>query len=101
MTSHHSTQCVDDGELKTLLQQLQKSFKVVEQCVQSWSDILANCQVHVETLNNLTEQFTLCNGTTDEQLAAITARLPDIKDKLLYKLQQEVDVKLVILQEKL
>ncbi|XP_060077987.1 AFG2-interacting ribosome maturation factor-like [Ylistrum balloti] len=102
MCSKQNLQCDNDnGELKLLLRQLQKSFKIVQQCVSTWSLVLTELRPHVVTLNNLTEQFSSCHSVTNIQLTALTSQLPDVKDKLLHKVQQEVDAKLVIMQEKL
>ncbi|XP_069113306.1 AFG2-interacting ribosome maturation factor-like [Argopecten irradians] len=82
-----------------LLHQLQRSYKIVQQCVLGWHEILTELEPHLLTLNNLTEQFASCYSTTNIQLTSLTSQLPDIKDKLLYKLQQEIYVKFAVIQE--
>ncbi|XP_033753722.1 uncharacterized protein C1orf109-like isoform X2 [Pecten maximus] len=101
MSGQQKLQHADDNGEHKLLQQLQKSFKIVQKCLSAWCEVLTEIRPHLVMLNNLTEQFTSCHSTTNAQLAALTSQLPDVKDKLLHKLQQEVDAKLIIIQEKL
>ncbi|OWF39635.1 uncharacterized protein C1orf109-like [Mizuhopecten yessoensis] len=101
MSSRQSLQLANDNGEHKLLLQLQKSFKIVQQCVTVWCVVLTESRPHLVTLNNLTEQFTSCYSTSNIQLAAITSQLPDVKDKLQQKLQEGVDAKLDVMQEKL
>ncbi|XP_067652483.1 AFG2-interacting ribosome maturation factor-like [Haliotis asinina] len=87
------------GEL-SLQKQLQKTFKVLESAVCLWEKTLADCAGTVAVIANLCEQYCDCKGLTVEALP-VGKVLPDVQERLLYKIMSELDSKIVNLHDKL
>lgn len=80
-----------DPRLKSAYQQLQKSYKILQQCQTTWKETLKQCQEEINSLQNLSEQYTCCN---EAGIDVLLLQLPDVREKLLYKISLEIDKKL-------
>ncbi|XP_071085400.1 AFG2-interacting ribosome maturation factor-like [Haliotis cracherodii] len=84
----------------SLQKQLQKTFQVLETVVGLWEKTLADCACTVAATTNLCEQYFDCKG-----LAVVTLPvgkiLPDVQERLLYKILSELDRKVADLRDKL
>ncbi|XP_046552830.1 uncharacterized protein C1orf109-like isoform X2 [Haliotis rubra] len=87
------------GEL-SLQKQLQKTFQVLESVVCLWEKTLADCAGTVTVVTNLCEQYSDCKGVAVEALP-VGKVLPDVQERLLYKILSELDNKLANLHDKL
>ena len=87
-----------DPRLHTVYEQLQKSFRILKQCTATWKQTIQECQEDTASLQNLTEQYTCCQ---EADVSVLLEQLPDVKDKLLYKIFMEIDKKLVKLHKKM
>lgn len=81
--------CQEHTEVK---QQLQKSFSVLKQCLHTWKDAHSASAASLQSITNLTEQCQCCMRVPDHELPC-RDQLPDIKERLLYKIANEIDKK--------
>lgn len=88
------TEC---SQLQRLQQQLQKSFTVIQQSVKSWQESLLKCKPELNSIENLGEQYISCKEAPEYMIPMLNT-LPDVKDKLLYKITTEINVKVVNIQ---
>jgi hypothetical protein len=72
-----------------LLQNLQKAFSMVKSNLKVWDESITSSQSHLSSIQNLSEQHHCCRdaGGLDE----ITMKFPDVREKLLYKIDKEID----------
>lgn len=80
-----------DPRLVPVYQQLQKSFRILKQCRMTWGETIQQCQVEIDCLQNLTEQYTCCEQA---DIGVLLVQVPDVREKLLYKISTEIDKKL-------
>ena len=92
MTNH--TYCQEHTEVKM---QLQKTFTVLQQCVQVWKDACDESS-SIQSIINLTEQYQCCSNVETYNLP-YNEQFPDIKDKLLYKIALEIHKHLCVLKQ--
>lgn len=91
----------DTERCRELHIQVQKSFKIVLKCIAEWKTVVSDCQDSVKSLENYTEQYQCCCNVSELSIEALINRLPDIKDKLLFKIQIEAEKHLSTLNTKL
>lgn len=72
-----------------LLQQLQKAFTVVKTSLKVWNEAVEGSQRHLHSVRNLSEQRCCC--VQAQGLQEITQKFPDVKEKLVYKIDKEID----------
>lgn len=72
-----------------LLQQLQKAFTVVKTSLKMWNEAVEGSQRYLHSVRNLSEQRCCC--VQAQGLQEITQKFPDVKEKLVYKIDKETD----------
>ncbi|XP_061197162.1 AFG2-interacting ribosome maturation factor-like [Saccostrea echinata] len=78
-----------DPRFVHLLQQLHKAFSVVKSGLSIWEEAIAKSQPHLKSVQNLSEQHHCC--VQAQGLGEIVQRFPDVREKLLYKINKEID----------
>lgn len=72
-----------------LLQNLQKAFSIVKTNLKIWDEAITSSRSHLDSVHNLSEQHHCCKHA--EGLNDITKKFPDVKAKLLYKIDTEIN----------
>ncbi|XP_048762690.2 ribosome biogenesis protein C1orf109-like [Ostrea edulis] len=72
-----------------LLQNLQKAFSIVKTNLKIWDEAITSSRSHLDSVQNLSEQHHCCKHA--EGLNDITKKFPDVKAKLLYKIDTEIN----------
>ncbi|XP_013382683.1 uncharacterized protein C1orf109 [Lingula anatina] len=72
-----------------ICRQLQKTFKTIQEQSEQWKLTLETCQKDMTSLENLAEQYQCC-AKVDLLQTPLAQSFPDIKEKLLYKLHDEM-----------
>lgn len=80
-----------EPRLVPVYQQLQKSYRILKQCRMTWGETIQQCQGEIDCLQNLTEQYTCCEKA---DIGILLVQIPDVREKLLYKISTEIDKKL-------
>lgn len=80
---------MDDRYLR-IQQQIQRSFSVLKKCLHTWKESQQTMISATEKISNFTDQFQCCSkvGTGDLEIGR---QFPDLKEKLLFKIECEVD----------
>lgn len=80
---------MDDRYLR-IQQQIQRSFSVLKKCLHTWKESQQTMISATEKISNFTDQFQCCSkvGTDDLEIGR---QFPDLKEKLLFKIECEVD----------
>ncbi|KAJ8303609.1 hypothetical protein KUTeg_020005 [Tegillarca granosa] len=87
----------ESSQFQKLQQQLQKSFTIIQQSVKSWQEFLIKCKPELSSIDNLGEQY-ICCKEAPEYMIPMLNNLPDLKDKLLYKITTEINMKVEDIQ---
>lgn len=87
----------ESNHFQKLQQQLQKSFTIIQQSVKSWQESLIKCKPELSSIDNLGEQY-ICCKEAPEYMIPMLNNLPDLKDKLLYKITTEINMKVENIQ---
>lgn len=72
-----------------LLQQLQKAFTVVKTNLKVWNEAIQGSQRQLNSVRNLSEQRHCC--VQAQGLQEITQKFPNVKEKLMFKIDKEID----------
>lgn len=72
-----------------LLQQLQKAFTVVKTNLKVWNEAIQGSQRQLNSVRNLSEQCHCC--VQAQGLQEITQKFPNVKEKLMFKIDKEID----------
>ncbi|KAK3094313.1 hypothetical protein FSP39_000207 [Pinctada imbricata] len=89
----------EDSKRNDLLRQIQKSFKVTEQCLRSWTNGLKDSDDVIANIKNLSEQYVCVRAVQPSD--PVLVRMPDLRTCLLTKIAQNIDAKMACLYEKL
>ncbi|KAK3608060.1 hypothetical protein CHS0354_031048 [Potamilus streckersoni] len=84
---------ISTNEETKVRSQLHKSFKAVKNCLSTWKEALAACQQPLYQVENLCEQHQCCSDANIEQ-SGIIKPFPDIKMRLLHKIDVELEEQL-------
>lgn len=79
----------ENPRTKKLLQQLQKAFTVVKTNLKVWNEAIQGSQRHLNSVRNLSEQRHC--SVQAQGLQPITQKFPNVKEKLMYKIDKEID----------
>ena len=79
----------ENSRFVKLMQQLQKTCILVRTNLKIWNEAVESCQGPLESIKNLSEQHR-CTAQA-QGVEEIVKKFPDLREKLLYKIDREID----------
>lgn len=82
-----------DPRFVQFLQQMHKAFSVMKSSLRIWEEAIEKSQPYLKRVQNLSEQHHCC--VQAQGLGDIVKMFPDVRERLLYKIDKEIDNNMV------